>query len=231
MNKLFFTLILSIISVSVFAQYDGPQAPNYKDIEIKINTVYNYNDLMNRYLAGDKEMTIDEQRHLYYGFIYQPQYNPTDTSRYNKDMSMALSRQFLSPDDYNNIERFAKALLSEDPFNLRALNALMLVYAQNDNTEQYKITTQKRDIVQRAIASSGDGMNKKTAYYVIKVAHEYDILNFLGFKYGGSERLEKNSKCNSMTVAKNPFDIDKIYFNIAPVMDFARRKGGGKFKL
>ncbi len=231
MNKLFLTLALSVISLSIFAQYDGPEAPSYKDIEIRINTVYTYNDLMTRYLAGDEDMTMDEQRHLYYGFVFQPQYNPTDTSRYNNEMALALNKQFLSTDDYNNIERYAKALLSEDPFNLRALNALLLVYAQTDNSNQYKITTQKRDIVQRAIASSGDGMTKKSAYYVIKVAHEYDILNFLGFRYGGSERLEKNCKCNSMTVAKNPFDVERIYFNIAPAMDFAKRKGNSKFKL
>lgn len=231
MKKLYLTLLISIISISIFAQYEGPTPPNYKDIEININTRYDYNDLMKRYLAGDENMDIDEQRHLYYGYIFQPQYNPTDTSKYNNEMSKVLNRKFLSEDDYNSLERSAKALLSEDPFNLRAINTLLLVYAQNDNAEQYKIATQKKGIIQRAIASSGNGMTKKSAYYVIKVAHEYDILSFLGFKYGGSEKLERNCKCNSVTVASNPFDVEKIYFNIAPAMDYAKRKGDGKFIL
>lgn len=228
MNKLLFTILLSIASISAFAQYDGPVAPKYKDIEVNISTIYNYSDLMSKYLAGDTKMTIDEQRHLYYGYVFQPQYNPTDTSRYNNDMSIALSKQFLSTEDYIDIEKYANALLESDPFNLRALNALLLVHAQMDNVSQFKITTQKKDIVQRAISTSGDGMTKKTAFYVIKVAHEYDILAFLGYKYGGSEKVEKNCNCNSLSLAPNPFDIDKVYFNISPILDYTKRKGGGK---
>lgn len=228
MKKTYITFLLSIVCTSMFAQYDGPVAPNYNEIENNITLKYNYSELMNKYMAGDTEMSIEEQRHLYYGFVFQPHYNPSDTSKYNNDLSQVLNKQFLSTSDYNDVEKHAKALLTEDPFNLRALNALLLVYAQLDNSEQYKITTQKKDIVQRAISSSGDGMTKKTAFYVIKVSHEYDILGFLGFKYGGSEKIEKNCKCNSLSLATNPFDIDKVYFNIEPILDYAKRKGGGK---
>lgn len=230
MVKLYTTILISILSLSIFAQYDGPVAPNYKQIEININTTYNYSDLMNRYLSGDNSMNIDEQRHLYYGYIYQIGYNPTDTSKYNNDLAKSLSKTHLSDNDYNEIEKSAKALLTEDPFNLRALKALLLVYAEKDNVDQYKINIQKVDIIQRVIASSGDGMTRKTAYYVIKVAHEYDILSFLGFKYGGAKKLEKGN-CNSLMLSPNPYDIDKIYFNIKPVMDYANKKGKSKFQL
>ncbi len=231
MRKLSSIIISSIISISVFAQYEGPVAPNYKEISNEIKQGYNYSSLMAKYNAGDQNMTIEEQRFLYYGYVFQVGYNPTDTSSYNNKMASALSKQFLSDDDFNDVEKYAKILLNEDPFNLRALNALLLVYAQKDEVGQYKVTMQKRDIVQRAIASSGDGMTKKTPYYVIKVSHEYDILSFLGYKYGGSEKLEKNCKCNSVTLAPNPFDIDKIYFNISPALDYAKTMGSGKFSL
>ncbi len=231
MNKLFtIALFLTLINFSIIAQYDGPTAPDYKEIEKNIAIRYQYSDLMEQYLAGNNDMTIDEQRHLYYGYVFQIQYNPSDTSRYNNELAISLSKVHLSDNDYNIIEKSAKALIAEDPFNLRALNALLIVYAEKDNVEQYKITNQKIDIVQRAIASSGDGMTTKTAYYVIKVSHEYDILNFLGYRYGGSKKLEKD-KCNSLTLAPNPYDIDKVYFNIEPSLNYAKRKGGTKFKL
>ncbi len=231
MNRLFFIISFSIlINLAAYAQYDGPVAPNYKEIEKNFIAKYQYSELMDKYLAGSSDMSIEEQRHVYYGFITQPQYNPTDTSKYNSDLSLALSKTYLSDSDYNIIESSAKSLLAEDPFNLRALNALLLVYAEKDNVEQYKITNQKIDIVQRAIASSGDGMTRKTAYYVIKVAHEYDILNFLGYRYGGAKKMEKD-KCNSLFVAPNPYDVEKIYFNIEPALNYMKKRGGMKFKL
>lgn len=228
MKRLYASILISIMCTSIFAQYEGPVAPNYKEIKNNIESVYKYSDLMSKYLSGNTDMTIEEQKHLYYGYVFQPHYNPTDTSQYNNDLALTLNKQFLSTNDYNNIERYANALLIEDPFNLRALNALLIVYAQLDNTEQFKITTQKKDIVQRAISASGDGMSKKTAFYVIKVSHEYDILGFLGYKYGGSEKIERGCNCNSLSLAPNPFDIDKVYFNISPILDFTKKRGGGK---
>ncbi len=75
--------------------------------------------------------------------------------------------------------QYSDALLQEDPFNLRALNAKLLVYAQQNNTEEYKSVARQRRIVQDAIIGTGDGMSDKTPpFYVIKMAHEYDILPF-----------------------------------------------------
>ena len=231
MKKLAIITLLIVSSVTLFAQYDEPVAPNYPQIEknIKNNASnFNYADLLARYELGDSTMTIDEQRHLYYGFVFQPAYNPSDTSQYNAKIADVLNKQHFSNQDYDNVLQYADALLAEDPFNLRALNAKLLVYAQNNNVEAYRKTAQKRSIVQQAIVSSGDGMSKTTPYYVIKVAHEYDILGFLGFKYGGQDKIEKNCNCNSLTLGTNRFGVDKLYFNIAPTFDYARKKGGGK---
>lgn len=183
---------------------------------------------MDRYLLGDSTMTIDEQRHLYFGYVFQPTYNPADTSQYNAKMANILNKQHFTNEDYDQVIEYADALLAEDPFNMRALNAKLLVYAQKNNVAAYKKTAQKRRIVQQAITSSGDGMSKTTPYYVIKVAHEYDILPFMGFKFGGKDKIEKGCQCNSLTLAPNRFGIDIIYFDISPVLQFARNKGGGK---
>ncbi|WP_436416529.1 DUF4919 domain-containing protein [Petrimonas sp.] len=231
MKKLIIITLLAVCATTAFAQYDGPYAPDYKQIErnIKNNASnFNYHDLMTRYELGDSTMNIEEQRHLYFGYVFQPAYNPSDTSQYNAKMAGILNKQHFSEQDYDEILSFADALLTEDPFNLRALNAKLLVYAQKNNVEAYKKTAQKRNIVQQAIVSSGDGMEKSTPYYVIKVAHEYDILGFLGFNFGGQDKIERNCNCNSLTLANNRFGIEKMYFNIAPVLDFAKRKGSGK---
>lgn len=124
---------------------------------------------------GDSTLTLQEKQHVYYGYVFQPTYVPTETSEFNGKMAEILSKNTLTPQDYDKVIEYADALLTEDPFNLRAINAKLLVYAQKNNADAYKKNARKRRIIQDAIVSSGDGMSQ-TPFYVIKVAHEYDLL-------------------------------------------------------
>lgn len=173
-------------------------------------------------------MTPEEGRHLYFGYVYQPGYVPTDTSEFNGKLAAILSKKSFIAEDYATILRYSDALLQEDPFNLRALNAKLLVYAQQNNTEEYKKVAQQRRIVQDAIVGTGDGMSDKTPFYVIKVAHEYDILPFLGFNFGGEDKILKNLKVNYLSLGENRFGVERVYFNISPVIDHISKHGGGK---
>lgn len=232
MQKLLFilTLIASVV-ISAHAQDEFFSAPDYAQIERNVKeptSSYYYPKLMEKYMAGDEKMTLEEGRHLYFGFIYQPQYMPIDTSSYNNKLAQVLSKKSFTPNDYNDILEYSNALLLEDPFNLRALNAKLLVYAQQNNTEEYKKVAQQRRIVQNAIAGTGDGMSDKTPFYVIKVAHEYDILPFFGYNFGGGDKILANKKVNYLTLGNNRFGVERVYFNIAPVIDHVSSRGGGK---
>ena len=173
-------------------------------------------------------MTPEEGRHLYFGYVFQPNYEPTDTSSYNNKLATTLSRGTLTPSDYTEILEYSNALLSQDPFNLRALNAKLLVLAQQNKTDEYKKVAQQRSIVQNAIISTGDGMTDKTAFYVIKVSHEYDILPFLGYTYGGEDKIIRGNKVNYLSLGENRFGIERVYFNISPIIDYVNAHGGGK---
>lgn len=228
MKKIYLLSLFILSHIIAFAQYDGPSAPNYKQIKkeiVNIESSMFYDKLMDRYELGDSTMTIEEQRHLYYGYVYQSTYNPIDNSEYNTLISSIIGKGYFQADDTDKVKEYAGLLLGSDPFDMRALNALLLVYAEENDLDSYRKTAVKRNIVERAIVSSGDGISKKTRYYVIKVAHEYDILSFLGFKYGGSERFEKRCKCNSVKLGQNHFGIDRLYFDITPVLNFAGKKG------
>ncbi|MBZ4651266.1 MAG: putative secreted protein [Proteiniphilum sp.] len=230
------TLLITLFLVTLMQGYAQDEeffeAPDYRQIERNVKepaSSYYYPKLMDKYLNSDAAMTPEEGRHLYFGFVFQPNYIPTDTSRYNKLLADVLSSQSISSDDYSQILQYSDALLKEDPFNLRALNAQMLIYAQQDNSEAYKAAARKRRIVQDAIVGTGDGMSEKTAFYVIKVAHEYDILPFLGFTFGGEDKILKGQKVNYLSLGKNRFGVERVYFNIQPVFEHISARGGGKF--
>src|SRR5690554_2847308 len=224
-------VIFIALALNVNAQEEFFNAPNYSQIEGNVkdqNSSYYYPTLLKKYLDANSEMTLEEARHLYYGYVFQTNYVPTDTSTYNNKLAITLSRGSFTPSDYAEILEYSNALLLQDPFNLRALNAKLLVLAQQNKTEEYKKVAQKRSIVQSAIVSSGDGMNENSAFYVIKVAHEYDILPFLGYTFGGEDKVLRGKKVNYLSLGDNRFGVDRVYFNISPVIDYISKHGGGR---
>lgn len=215
-------LFISLV-LSAFAQ--DFKAVDYKAIEKNIkdpSSPYYYPALMDRYSRGDSTFTIDEVRHLYYGYVFQPSYNPNDTLSSNNTLMESLSKTQLSEADYQQIEKDADVLLAEDPFNIRAINAKLLVYAQKNNVDEYKKLVSQRKAIMDAVLSSGDGITKKTAFHVIKVSHEYDLLNMFGYKYGGQDKL--SGHFHYLSLAENRFGIDGLYFDITPVLDFMSKQ-------
>lgn len=218
--------------VAVEAQDDFFEAPEFKAIERNVtdpSSPYFYPRLLQKYLAAETDLNLEESRHLYFGYIYQPEYIPVDTSAYNGLLAETLSKQSFSETDYDRILQYADALLQQDPFNLRALNAKLLVYAQQDDAEVYTRVMRQRKAVHDAIISTGDGISDKTPFYVIKVAHEYDLLPFLGYTFGGEDRMMRNRKVNYLTLSTNRFGIERLYFNISSVVDRVSSLGGNKF--
>lgn len=231
MKKFSVLFFFVIISFANFAQSPDFEAPKYNEIEKNIQNEFSnlyYPKLMERYNAGDSTFTADERRHLYYGYVFQSTYIPNEISEYNGKMSELLAKQYLDDRDYDMILDYANELLKEDPFNMRALNAQLIVYAQKNDVESYKKIIQRKRNIQLAIINSGDGMSKATPYYVIKVSHEYDMLGFLGFQFGGTDRIVKRSNCNYLSLANNRFGIDKLFFDITPVLKYASEHGTGK---
>lgn len=230
MQKILFILAFSTSIILQTNAQDIFKAPDFAQIERNTKesvSSYYYPNLIKKYQDGT-QMTPEEGRHLYFGYIYQPGYVPTDTSEFNSKLAAILSKQSFVQEDYKNIVQYADALLLEDPFNLRALNAKLLVYAQENNAEEYKKVALKRRIVQDAIIGTGDGMSEKTPFYVIKVAHEYDILPFLGYNFGGEDKILKGNKVNYLSLGENRFGVERVYFNISPIIDHLSVRGGGK---
>lgn len=227
-------LVLTLLSGTIFSAHAQDvffKAPDFEQIKRNVkesSSSYYYPNLLQKYLSGDTKITQEEGRHLYFGYVYQQGYVPVDTSSYNQKLATTLAKSSFTSRDYADIMTYSDALLQEDPFNLRALNAKLMVYAQQDNAAEYKKTAQKRRVVQDAIVSTGDGMSEKTPFYVIKVAHEYDILPFLGYTFGGEDKILKGNKVNYLSLGENRFGVERVYFNISPVVDHVSSHGGGK---
>lgn len=227
MKKITFLLLLLVACVNVFAQdEDFFSKPDYKQIEKSIKdptSPYSYSKLMQRYQAADSTMTLEERRHLYYGYTFNLDYKGTDNQEYNDKLAELLAKQEFTDTDYNNILTHTDVMLRDDPFSLRALEAQLFVYAQQDNVNGYIANVVKKKIVFDAIVSSGDGISQGTPIYVIRVGHEYDLLGYLGYSFGGNSKILKK-KLNYLSLKNNKFGIDALYFNIEPVLKYMGKK-------
>ena len=108
-------------------------------------------------------------------------------------------------------------MLLDNPFDLNAINYQLYSLEQMGNMSIFnKRVIQLKTIID-ALMSSGNGKNKKEAFYVIYTSHEYDLLNILGFQFGGSQSLIENY--DYLTLAENEAKIEGLYFDISPCLN------------
>lgn len=224
MKKIVFLFFLTISAFVANAQSFPFNAPDYKSIKKSIenpSSEFYYPNLMERYQTGDSSLTREERSYLYYGYVFHPDYMPLDTSSYNNRLMETLSKESFTSVDYEKLIGDADALLKEDPFNLRALNIKLMVYAQQDNVAEYKKAFAQRKVVLDAIVSSGDGLSKKTPYYVINVSHEYDFLSSIGYQVVGKGKI--TGHYHYVKLGENKYGIKGLYFDITPVLEYMNK--------
>jgi len=216
--SLLFTLLWSII---FFAQNDNFKKPNYPEIKKKIeqkNSKFNYLKLLKKYNQADSTLTIEEKRNLYYGYIHHPNYSPYSSREFTDKISAILNKKTITPEEYNSIITYTDALLKENPFDINAMNYKFYAYQQlGDSSAAIKVSS-KIKIITDAILSSGNGLTKETAYFVIIPTHEYSTLNFLGYHFGGNQSLIDHY--DYLSLKENEQNIEGLYFDVSVSLNF-----------
>ncbi|WP_299768423.1 DUF4919 domain-containing protein [uncultured Dokdonia sp.] len=196
------------------------EKPNYKKIEKNIKKKKSnlfYESLMNRFQNADSTMTLEEKRHLYYGYRFDENYSPYSRSDYGDSLRVVLQKEKLDSIDFIKVVDFTDKMLLDNPFDLNAINYQLYSLEQMGNKTTFnKKVTQLKAIVD-ALMSSGNGTSKKEAFYVIYTSHEYDLLNILGFQFGGSQSLIEHY--DYLTLAENEAKIEGLYFDVSPCLD------------
>ena len=212
--------IIFLFANSLSCQNWDFKKPDYKKIEININnknTNLFYNNLLEQYKKADSTMTLEEKRHLYYGYIFQSSYKPYDTSHYSDSLRSLMKKDNHDKIDLKKIIRFGDSILVENPFDLRVINNQLYAHKENQENNLYNLKLTKYRIVFDALMSSGDGTSKQNSFYVIYTSHEYALVNILGLKFGGKQSL--TGDYDYLTVSENEFGIEGLYFNVTPCLD------------
>jgi hypothetical protein len=220
MTRLIQFLLPILISYTAFSQQEYLGPPEYDVIKSNIfdnSSPYFYPNLYNRYLEADTSLTNKDFRYLYYGYTFQSKYIPNQESKYESQMMAYLRKGRLSSTELDEFIKIAELKLKELPFDIRTLNILAFSYLQKDDnlrSAQYKF---KKEMLVKAILSTGNGKSEQSAYHVIDPNHERDILSELGLKFAASTN-QANALCDYLVVHPNEKNIRGIYFDVSRLL-------------
>lgn len=229
MKKAIISVITVFITVSVFAQNPLFIAPDYQGIKSVMNdssSVFYYPRLMERYQNVDTTLNMEDFRVLYYGTLFTSTYSPYARPEKNDTLTAILNTDTITADEFRTIIRLENNIVEKFPFNLWDLSVLLFSYNKTGDTVQYNKTNFKLNMLARTILSTGDGKSEKTAWHVISVDHEYDLLNLLGLRFGGEQMLTAGG-CDYLKLKPNDFEIEGLYFDVSQIL----QKEGELLKL
>lgn len=215
MQKLFFVFILFATHYSCSQSTPYLKVDYGKLEQLTIDSTSNsyYSLLMDRYQKGDTTLSNDEYRILYYGYTFQKEYDPWWRSSQIETLEIIYSKEEYSQNDCDTIVKYATESISDFPFDLRQINMIGYAYHLKDNDSIALKWASKRNGIVDAILSSGDGRTCESAFSVISVSHEYEILKVFGLS-SKTQSLSSDNRCDCLTIETPSGKTDYMYFDI-----------------
>ena len=222
MKKPFFVLVYLIVYFNGVSQLIS--RVDFDLIKNNIQDVHSkfyYPELVKRLLEKDSALNEVEYTHLYYGSVFQKEYQPYGMS--------ILKKRFI--EEYNSKEykkavETAEHALTETPVDLEILLKLSICYlelgSQNEKRAYAKIYFSFLDVIYQ----SGNGADINSAYVVVSVNDEYSILEDLSLT---AVKQQLIGDCDVLSFRRRDQDrikgakkIKELYFNVKkPLMSLS----------
>lgn len=185
---------------------------------------YYYPRLMQEFLRNDTLMKIDKYRHLYFGYMFQEDYNPYRSSERTLTYDATFSRaKKLTRQECDSVIAYAEQALADNPFNLGEMVMLINALRGKGKTNLANIWQYKLNYLLMAIVSSGTGLDEENAWFVIEPQHEYVLLNMMD--YSVADHVFYDPSYEYITVVDSRgTDKGGFYFNIGPLLEEYYRK-------
>ena len=229
MTKIFFKILfLSILLIEscISLKAQEIEEPDYQKIRQAISNSRSanyYPALMRRYCDNDTTLTLEQYRNLYFGYTLQEDFVPY---KEQKKQTLDARRKFIANKGQSTLApemiRIAQAALDDNPFDIPAINIIAVSYLQIGDTLQYRVWDMKQKGILDAILSSGDGEEPESAFHVIDLEHEYEVLQRLGVTVESYNII--NDKIEYLKVKENAENETGFYFNFGACRDIYKKK-------
>ncbi|MEE1337454.1 MAG: DUF4919 domain-containing protein [Muribaculaceae bacterium] len=209
-----------------------------KSVQDTVGGTHYYPRLMAAYLRNDstllndtlpsgevvqgRVMNIDDYRKLYYGYVFEEDYNPFRTSVYSEKLEHLYDKKEFTREESVLIKENARAALADNLFDLRQMSFFIYALKEIRKDNLARICQFRLNYLVAAILSSGQG-TKEHPWVVTSVEHEYNIINFLGYVAVEHEVVEGN--IDYIKVAKkDEKSPEGFYFDVSKIMEVAQVK-------
>ena len=207
--------LLALSLCLLLTAFREPEKPNMEQIREEVtnpSSPYYYPKLMERYERQETLMTLDDYRRLYLGYVFQEDFNPYRMSPYAGEVENLYYKSKHSKLESRKIEEKARLSLNDDPFNLQQIDYLIYAYRELGKNNLANLWQFRLNHLLEAIVSTGTGLDREHAWYVISPQHEYFLLNRLG-RVAKSFEFEVPWFDHITVEPKGPKDSVNYYFN------------------
>ena len=193
-----------------------------KEITLNPKADFYYSKLLKSFSGTDTTMSLEVFRDLYYGYVFQEDYNPFRQSQYGTVVEQLYYKQPHSRQECDSIEKYANLSLADNMFDLDQMQYYIYVLKEKKKYARAAVEQFKLDNIIAAIMSSGKG-TKDEPWVVISPLHEYNIVNFLG--YIAVNHTEMGKGIDYIAVKKRGRSkTEGFYFDVSRMWQEAQRK-------
>ncbi len=80
---------------------------------------------MKEYMRNDTLMKLDKFRHLYFGYMFQEDYNPYRPKAFEADAENLINRREWTRGECDSVIKYSEKALENNPFDLRHMMNLI----------------------------------------------------------------------------------------------------------
>lgn len=221
MKKLITLLLVGIFSLQYYCSAQELLNIDYSSIkEYVTNNNSDFQNLMQRFEANDSLLTRQDYAMIYYGYSFTPDYKGS-ADDFRPDCIEFM--EFIKTEKYEDAYNTGKKALKGNPVSLKLLSYMYGLAAKlNKDIEEIKIYANRYAALLTMIAYTGDGKTEDTAFKVICINDEYQLLTILF----GMENMKGQSlvnKCDLIEFEKcQNYEGNQMYFDISRSLDHMR---------
>lgn len=204
-------LLLLLLSFTIYSQTPVDYKLIGENIKNSKSEFY-YPDLLARFQKGDTTLTLNQKRHLYYGYTFQENFK---NFKFNGLLdSISKYEQLNTNEALLKALDFKKKVLERNPFETGIIDGKLAIYKTQKNEEEFMKGIHQISLIFDAILSSGNGLTKDTAFVVTSVSAEYEIMSILGFKPVKNPVIV-DQNYEFVEVESNNKNVKGIYFDVS----------------
>ena len=179
---------------------------------------YYYPALMMRYKEGDTTLTLEDYRHLYYGYAWQSGYKPFETPPAKDQLMMMFGENMdIYAQDPAKILACCLEIMETEPFNPSTVNMMTYAYGQLGDTINERASARRLEMIVETIKSTGTGLKENSAWHVLYFPHATELMAFMDLQYKRPEIVSRTVEYIEILLPKERtkgyyFDYGRIYW-------------------